>query len=153
MKKLNLYMLIIITATAYLSTSCSKDDKKDTPQPVQQEDPMAYMTIEFLETNIVGVWVSDSAFNTSSTGYYNEAYVDTVWFTQTQYSWDNINYVDSYFIDEFKSLYFYCCLNTNPIYDGTIEYISKSGLQMNYVTPPTQNLPNFNKRVVRYFKQ
>ena len=152
MKKLNPYAIIII-ATAFLSTSCSKDDKKDTPQPVQQEDPMAYMTVDFLEDNIVGVWVSDSAFNTGTNGYYNEAYVDTVWFTTTQYSWDNVNYVDSYFIDEFKHLYYYCCFNTNPQQDGIVEYINKSGSQMHFLTRPDFILPNFDKRMVRYFKQ
>ena len=137
-------MLIIIIATAFLSTSCSKDDKKDTPQPVK-EDPMAYMTVDFLETNIVGVWVSDSAFNTSSTGYYNEAHVDTMWFTPTEASLDNINYWP-YIIDTYKNL-----AAGGTQYVGTIEYMDKAGTQMYFEVMNTT--PGFDKTVIRYFKQ
>ncbi len=147
MKKLNLYTLVIIIATAFLSTSCSKDDKKDTPQPVQQEDPMAYMTIDFLETNIVGVWVSDSAYNTGTNGYYNEAYVDTMWFTTTQYSNNGVNY-DNYIIDANDNRIY-----LNLTYLGLLEFMNQSGSQMNFVLPAAQNLPGFDKRMVRYFKQ
>ena len=140
-------MLIIIIATAFLSTSCSKDDKKDTPQPVQQEDPMAYMTIDFLETNIVGVWVSDSAYNTGTNGYYNEAYVDTMWFTTTQYSNNGVNY-DNYIIDANDNRIY-----LNLTYLGLLEFMNQSGSQMNFVLPAVQNLPGFDKRMVRYFKQ
>ncbi len=137
-------MLIIIIATAFLSISCSKDDKKDTPQPVK-EDPMAYMTVDFLETNIVGVWVSDSAFNTSSTGYYNEAHVDTMWFTTTEASLDNINYWP-YIFDIYKSL-----LSGGTQYIGTVEYMDKAGTQMYFEVMNTT--PGFDKTVIRYFKQ
>lgn len=140
-------MLIIIIATAFLSTSCSKDDKKDTPQPVQQEDPMAYMTVDFLEANIVGVWVSDSAFNTSSTGYYNEAHVDTMWFTTTEVSFDNINYW-SYIFDIHKSV---LTGATHSI--GTVEYMDKAGTQMYFKVPYPYTTPGFDKTVIRYFKQ
>ncbi len=140
-------MLIIIIATAFLSTSCSKDDKKDTPQPVQQEDPMAYMTIDFLETNIVGVWVSDSSFNTSSTGYYNEAHVDTMWFITTEASLDNIYYWP-YIFDIHKSL-----LANGTQYIGTVEYMDKAGTQMYFKVRNSYTMPGFDKTVIRYFKQ
>ena len=143
-------MLIIIIATAFLSTSCSKDDKKDTPQPVK-EDPMAYMTVDFLEDNIVGVWVSDSSFNTSSTGYYNEAHVDTMWFTSTQYSSTGNTYTNFSIIKEIPTGQKIIMLSQT--YLGTIEYMDKAGTQMYFKVPYPYTMPGFDKTVIRYFKQ
>lgn len=143
-------MLIIIIATAFLSTSCSKDDKKDTPQPVQQEDPMAYMTEDFLRINIVGTWISDSAFNTSSTGYGNEQFTDTLWINDTTWNgtWEAIN--------PRPIIYYNYSIFNNEIQSNVvnwIEFMDIGGTTMNIKLHSVQNLPNYDKRVVRYFKQ